>query len=311
MPLGDSAEQKYGAPYLHIHRADLHQVLYQAAMERGIEINLDAQVENYRHIQQDNQQQVVLRLQDGREILGDALIGADGIRSRVKACMIGETKLTFSGHVAWRGTIKTSTLPRGLVKPDANLWVGPGAHIVSYYVRGGAEINLVAVQERQDWSDERWNVPGDVAQLRQAFSTWHPQVVELLDGLESCFLWGLFTHKPLTTWVDAQVALLGDACHPMLPFVAQGAAMAIEDGYCLATMLNTKETVIQALSCYQAERYVRTSRIQAMAQNNANLYHMGNLTARAKLRLLKNMNAVLPQLAMLPMKFIYQYDNTK
>ncbi|MFQ3196469.1 MAG: salicylate hydroxylase [Paraglaciecola sp.] len=313
MPLGETAENKYGAPYLHIHRADLHQVLYQAALERGVELHLDTQVAGYRHHQQ---QQVQLMLQDGRHINGDVLIGADGVRSKIKACMHSDSKLEFSGHVAWRATVETSKLPPGLVKPDANLWVGPGGHIVSYYVRGGAQINLVAVQERQDWSDESWNVPGDVEQLRHAFSGWHPEVVELVNAVPSCFLWGLFTSKPLFTWVDGQVTLLGDACHPMLPFVAQGAAMAIEDGYSLASELAKTPVwqavnIEQALHCYQSARLQRVTKVQKLAANNADLYHMKGLTAKAKLLALKGINSVFPQLVMQPIKFIYQYNNTQ
>ncbi|MFQ3234813.1 MAG: salicylate hydroxylase [Paraglaciecola sp.] len=316
MPLGKTAEDNYGAPYLHIHRADLHQVLYQAAIERGVELHLDTQVAGYRHLQQAQQQQVQLVLQDGRHISGDVLIGADGIRSKIKACMFGDSKLDFSGQVAWRATVEASKLPPGLVKPDANLWVGPGGHIVSYYVRGGAQINLVAVQERQDWSDVSWNVPGDVEQLRHAFSTWHPEVVELVNAVQSCFLWGLFTSKPLSSWVDGQVTLLGDACHPMLPFVAQGAAMAIEDGYTLASELAQLPrwqamSIEQALRSYQSARLERVTKVQKMAANNANLYHMKGASAKAKLSILKCINSVLPQLAMQPIKFIYQYNNTQ
>jgi len=316
MPLGETAQDKYGAPYLHIHRADLHQVLYQAAIERGVELNLDAQVAGYRHLRQDQRQQVLLCLQNGREISGDVLIGADGVRSKIKACMHSDSKLDFSGHVAWRATVATSNLPPELVKPDANLWVGPGGHIVSYYVRGGTQINVVAVQERQDWSNESWNVPGDAEQLRSAFSAWHPEVVELLNAVQSCYLWGLFTSKPLSTWVDGQVTLLGDACHPMLPFVAQGAAMAIEDGYSLASELAKipvwqTMNVEQALHFYQSARLERVTKVQKMAANNADLYHMKGVTANAKLLALKGMNSVFPQLAIVPMKFIYQYNNTQ
>lgn len=315
IPLGDSAEQKYGAPYMHIHRADLHQVLYQAATERGIELNLDAQVAGYRHLQHNQQPHVLLSLQDGREISGDVLIGADGIRSRIKACMLGDSKVDFSGHVAWRATVATTKLPPGLVNPDANLWVGPGGHLVSYYVRGGAEINVVAVQERQDWADVNWNVPGDVEQLRRAFSAWHPQVVELLNGVQSCFLWGLFTSEPLATWVDGQVALLGDACHPMLPFVAQGAAMAIEDGYSLATELAQLPVwqamdIEKALGLYQSTRLQRVTRVQKMAANSAHLYHMKTRSAKAKLKTLQAINFVSPGLASFPLAFIYAYNNT-
>ncbi|GAC35186.1 FAD-dependent monooxygenase [Paraglaciecola polaris] len=311
MPLGQEARQKYAAPYVHVHRADLHRVLYQAALERGVKISLNAQVEHYQHVAGSTGTEVLIRLHDGGQLRCDVLVGADGIRSSVKKCMLPQSALEFTGHVAWRGTLKSKDVPASLVKPEANLWIGPGAHLVSYYVRGGEEINVIAVQEREQWNDERWSVPGDISELRQAFSSWHPDVTQLLNKLDSCFLWGLFASQPLVSWVDGQVALLGDACHPMLPFVAQGAAMAIEDGFSLANALENAEDIHNGLLSYQLARSARVTKVQQMAANNADLYHMKGVSAKAKLTMLKATSRLFPRLASLPMAFIYHYNNTQ
>ncbi|ABG42164.1 monooxygenase, FAD-binding protein [Paraglaciecola sp. T6c] len=308
MPLGAAIEQKYGAPYVHIHRADLHKILYQSALERGVKIILNTRVISYQHVNTSNAQRVNVELADGGELHCDVLIGADGIRSSIKKCMLPQSEIHFTGQVAWRGTIKTKNAPKTLVKPEANLWVGPGAHVVSYYVRGGDEINVIAVQEREQWNDERWNVDGDITVLRALFSNWHPDVQQLLSKMDDCFLWGLFGSAPLETWVDGQVALLGDACHPMLPFVAQGAAMAIEDGVCLAKALLSEPRINHALLNYQSQRIARVTKVQTMAANNAALYHMHGVSNKMKLQALKLLNMISADLASLPMSFIYRYN---
>ncbi|WP_158973045.1 FAD-dependent monooxygenase [Paraglaciecola sp. L3A3] len=288
VPLADTCEDQYAAEYLHIHRADLHFILHQACLEFGVNAHLGQGVKGY----QQTVQGVSIEFNDGTSQQADILIGADGIRSNVQACMLGEKKPYFTGQVAWRGTVATSDLPKGLIKPNANLWVGPDKHFVSYYLRGGDLVNFVAVQERDDWRNESWNEPGDISQLRQTFSGWHPEVTELLAATQSCFLWALFDRKPLTQWVDKNVALLGDACHPMLPFLAQGAAMAIEDAYTLAACLSINADSQAALLQYQNLRIKRTSDIQIAARANANLYHMSTPVERAKLAVLKGLSKV-------------------
>ncbi|MDO6559308.1 FAD-dependent monooxygenase [Paraglaciecola chathamensis] len=307
MPLGDAIEKKFGAPYVHIHRADLHQVLHRAALSSGIHISVNARVKRYQNLAIQGVNQVQVYLDDGREMLADALIGADGIRSAVKKQMLPLASVEFTGQVAWRGTIDAQKVPRNLVKPEANLWIGPGAHLVSYYVRGGKEINVIAVQEQKQWTDTRWSVPGDVKTLRAAFVNWHSDVTQLLSKVEECFLWGLFASRPLDTWVDGHVALLGDACHPMLPFVAQGAAMAIEDSACLAQALSAHEKIDSGLSGYQSRRYARVTKVQRMAAKNASLYHMQGASSHAKLLALKAANTLSSDISALPMSYVYGY----
>jgi salicylate hydroxylase len=304
VPLAEVCVGKYGARYLHIHRADLHNALVQACTDKAIPIKLNSTVSAY----QQDAVGVTLLLESTEKIAGDILLGAEGIHSKIQACMHGLSPAQFTGQIAWRGTIKADKLPPGLVKPNANLWVGPGKHMVTYYLRGGELVNFVAVEERSDWIKESWNEPGDIGQLQQAFCGWHPEVSEVLQAADECFLWALFDRKPLESWVDGRVALLGDACHPMLPFLAQGAAMAVEDAYVLGAMLDKHSDIPSALQAYQALRYARTSKIQAMARANAKLFHMSDHTERAKLQLIRIANKIMPSIAAKPLTSIYAYN---
>jgi salicylate hydroxylase len=305
--LGEQCTSRYGAAYMHIHRADLHHVLYQAVLESGVIINLSKEVSAY----QQNDEGVTLLLVNGEQIRADVLIGAEGIRSTIQASMFGQQPADFTGQVAWRGTVETYKLPHDLVKPNANLWVGPGRHFVSYYLRGGSMVNFVAVEQRSDWRNESWHEQGDIKELRGAFSDWHPQVTELLGAADECFLWALFDRKPLVNWTDKNVALLGDACHPMLPFLAQGAAMAIEDAYALAANLDKHNDIPSALKTYQAMRLSRTSKIQRMARANAKLYHMSSPLERAKLNAIKLAGKIMPSVSAKPIESIYAYNIVK
>jgi salicylate hydroxylase len=288
VPLGDSATQKYGAHYLHIHRADLHTLLYNACVDMNVSIHLGQEIQSY----QQTPQNLTIQFDTNDTIEADLLIGADGIKSNIQACMLGQTSAEFTGQVAWRGVVEASKLPKGLIKPNANLWVGPGKHFVSYYLRGGDLVNFVAVQERTDWHKESWNEPGDINELRETFADWHPEVSELLSATEACFLWALFDRKPLDYWSDRKVTLLGDACHPMLPFLAQGAAMAIEDSYALAYCLGCDTDIQNALQTYQNIRLPRTRKIQLNARENAALYHMSTPFEQAKLAVVSGLSSI-------------------
>jgi len=288
VPLGDAATLKYGADYLHIHRADLHTALYNACVKMNVNIHLGKTIQSY----QQTPQTLTIQFDNNESFEADLLIGADGIKSNIQACMLGQTPAEFTGQVAWRGVVEANKLPKSLIKPGANLWVGPGKHFVSYYLRGGDLVNFVAVQERTDWQKESWNEPGDVRELRQSFADWHPEVTELLSATEHCFLWALFDRKPLKQWTDGKVTLLGDACHPMLPFLAQGAAMAIEDSYALAHCLTTDTNIQTALQTYQNIRLPRTRSIQLNARKNAALYHMSSPIERSKLVLLCGLSSI-------------------
>ncbi|GGN15324.1 MULTISPECIES: FAD-dependent monooxygenase [Marinomonas] len=307
-PLGAFAQERYGAPYWHLHRADLHRVLVDACLQAGVELVLNSTVLGYReHVAQ---QQVSIDLADGRELTAGLLIGADGIRSNIREHMLGPESPRFMGQVAWRGVIPVSDLTVD-VKPDACVWAGPGRHFVSYYLRGGDYVNFVAVEERSDWQSESWREEGDVEALQRAFSGWHPEVSGLLKSAHSTFLWALNGREELPTWHKGRVVLLGDACHPMLPFMAQGAAMAIEDGYVLAKCLS-RHSLKDALLQYEQSRKPRATKIQQMSKANAGLYHMhGGMLGRMKLTALQAAGRFVPTVIQAKLDAVYGYDVTK
>jgi salicylate hydroxylase len=309
VPLGNAARQKYGAHYLHIHRADLHTILYNACVNMNVSIHLGKVFQSY----QQTAKNLIIKFNQNDSVEADILVGADGIKSKVQACMLGDIAPEFTGQVAWRGVVETHKLPKQLIKPNANLWVGPGKHFVSYYLRGGNLVNFVAVQERTDWQKESWSEPGDSNELRATFAGWHPEVTELLNTAEDCFLWALFDRKPLKKWSDQKVTLLGDACHPMLPFLAQGAAMAIEDSYALAHCLASNTDTQAALKTYQNIRIPRTRTVQLNARKNAALYHMSSPVEQAKLALLSGLSnmGLSDRIAADKLDSIYAYNIVK
>lgn len=306
VPLGDNAAQKFSADYLHIHRADLHEILSHECDQEKVSIHLGHAFREYSQ----TTDCVSIQFENGQSCEADVLIGADGIKSKVQASMLGQTPARFTGQVAWRGVVEASKLPKQLIKPNANLWVGPSQHFVSYYLRGGELVNFVAIQEHTDWRKESWHEPGNINELRQTFIGWHPEVTELLAATESCFLWALFDRAPLERWTDDKVALLGDACHPMLPFLAQGAAMAIEDSYALAHCLTSETGTDLALKKYQSLRLKRTTDIQLGARQNANLYHMSSPIERTKLKILSALSGLglSDKLAANKLDWVYAYN---
>lgn len=267
--LGRTAELRWGAPYLHIHRADLMRVLAEAAVAAGVEIRTGARAVGYLN----RMACARLRLADGATLEGELIVGADGIRSALRSELNGAEDPEFLGQVAWRGTLPAAWLPPGLVAPNATVWAGPGRHLVTYYLRGGDLVNFVAVEEREGWAEEGWSRPGDPDDLRAAFEGWHPQVVDLLAAVEETYLWGLFGRPEQVRWVEDRVALLGDAAHPMLPFMAQGAAMALEDVAVLLRALDRHEKVSEALLAWEEARWSRVTRVQAQSRSNGSLFH--------------------------------------
>ena len=298
--LKSNMEASYGQPYYHIHRADLHSILSRRALELGVNIHLGSEItalsqsDKKAHLSNKN-----------KDFDGIALIGADGIHSAVHAHLIGKSSPKFTGNVAWRGLVPVAAVSDNMIPPDATVWMGPRRHLVTYYVRGGKLINFVAVEERKNWTEDGWNIPGDIDELRQAFARWDAPVVDLLSACEECYLWGLFDHAPLPTWVKGRIALLGDACHPMLPFVAQGAAMAIEDAIMLAENLSKDRPVDVGLKAYETARKPRTTRIQSISRSNARLYHHSSIPARYIRKFKFKAAQTIPSLARKKLEPIY------
>ena len=305
LPLKEICQTRYGARYVHIHRADLHGILLHAAKKAGAQILLNQSAIGY------TQTADKTHLQTDKGVYeADILIGADGLRSKLRDTMLGPEPPAFTGQVAWRGTVPARSLPHDLVAPNATVWVGPHHHFVTYYIKSGRLLNFVAVQERADWTDTSWTQKGDISELRAAFSGWHPEIQTILGATQDCYLWALFGRDPLPTWCDRRVALAGDAAHPMLPFMAQGAAMAMEDAWVLGQCLKTAP-VREALRHYEAIRKPRATMVQEASRSNAKLFHRragaGDLWQRAKLRVA----GLLPQAAIHQLDKIYGVNVTK
>ena len=297
--LGTQALETYGAPYYHIHRADLLRVLAEAAQENPlISLHTNARIEAISQ----NQSGVSL-LHAGETYEGEALIGADGIHSAVRTQLWGAEKARFTGHVAWRALVPTEKLPAHLIPRKASVWWGPGKHFVHYYVQGGAMVNCVCVVEKAGWEIESWTHPGKVSELADDFSGWHGDIQQLVAAAEpdSLFKWALFDRAPMAHWGQGRVTLLGDAAHPMLPFMAQGSAMAIEDGAVLANCLANTTDTVSALKRYEDIRKPRTAMMQNISQRNARVFHMRGLGAVLR-------NQLAPWAGQRVMDKIYSYD---
>ena len=297
--LGDAAVQRYGFPYYHVHRADLMAVLVAAAeaMPR-IQLHTDARVSAIGAA--DAYATVEI---DARRFEGDVLIGADGIRSLVREELFGAEQPHFTGCVAWRALVPVARLPQGLIRPVASAWLGPGKHFVHYYVRGGALVNCVCVVEKAGWQIESWTERGEHAELARDFRGWHPTITTLIDSMDrdNCFKWALFDRAPMPVWSGGRVTLLGDACHPTLPFMAQGAAMAIEDGAVLSGCLAQTSDVVAALARYESLRRDRTAGVQRGSRRNSRVFHL-----RAPFSWARNIGMRRARASM--MQGLYSYD---
>ena len=275
--LGDVALERYGAPYYHIHRADLMDMLVSAvSAEPTIRLNVSSKITNF------SQDATGVRLVAGEhEHQVDLLIGADGIHSSVRACLWGDQQADFTGNVAWRMLVPVNRLPEGLIAPNATVWWGPGKHFVHYLVKGGDYVNCVCVVEKAEWQAESWVAAGSMSELQADFAGWHDTIQQLLDQTDdgTLFKWGLFDRAPMRTWGIDRVSLLGDACHPTLPFMAQGAAMAIEDAAVLANCFSNGADVVAALRRYEDLRKARTAGVQRGSRRNATVFHLSGLKA--------------------------------
>ncbi len=276
-PLGATVRSAFGFPYYHIHRGDLLTVLVEAAMRTpDITLHTSARVEGFA---QDSKGVHVTVW--GKEHSGDALIGADGIHSTVRAGLFGPEAPAFTGNIAWRALVPASSLPEGLIPPAATVWWGPGGHFVCYYVRSGTLVNCVCVREKEGWEVESWTERGEYAELKGDFAGWNDAVQTLIDNAdrEALYKWALHDRPPMPQWGRGAVTLLGDACHPTLPFMAQGAAMAIEDGAVLAACLRASADIPAALGRYEDLRRDRTAGIQNGSRRNARVFHMRGISA--------------------------------
>jgi salicylate hydroxylase len=273
-PLANEHERLNGAPYNQLHRADLHDVLAARArdFERDV-VRLNRRVAGF----EETAAGVQLHFSDGSTASGDILIGADGVKSAVRAQIAGADHAAYTGDAAWRLTIPTDRLPReNFMGQVMSVWMGPGKHVVCYYLRAGALLNFVGLVETEEISEESWTAKFPWEKLKAEFSGWHENIQTVIDKVDkgSCFRWSLYYRPPIATWSTRRATLLGDAVHATLPYLAQGACMAIEDAAVLTRALQSTEDIADALQLYERNRIDRTSRIVKGSDANRTLFHM-------------------------------------
>ena len=278
--LGAVSVENYGYPYFTVYRPDLLAVLADAVRAlKADAIRLGAKSIGF----EQDADGVSLRL-EGSSARGDALIGADGMHSNIRQTLFGADRPEFTGLMAWRGVIPMARLPGRMRRMVGTNWVGPGGHIVHYPLHAGALMNFVGVKERADWQVESWSVRGTVEECLADFRGWNEDIEMMIRAIDEPYKWALMHRAPLDRWSVGRVSLLGDACHSTLPFLAQGAVMAIEDGFILARALAAHADVAQALTRYEAARRERTRRIVEGAAANTKRFHNPELAHAAGAR---------------------------
>ncbi|HEV7574925.1 MAG TPA: FAD-dependent monooxygenase [Caldimonas sp.] len=276
-PLKGTLSSSFGAGYYGFHRSDLHRIL-QSAVPAGV-VRLGARCTGVRT----EGDHAVVELADGTRHAADVVVGADGVHSVVRARLLGPEAPRFTGNVCWRGLVPAKAMPPGAIPPDMTVWFGPGASFIAYYVRRGEMINWVAMCEADAWKSESWKLEGDRREVMERYAAWHPTVRELIARSELYLKWALLDRDPLPRWSEGRVTLLGDAAHPMLPYLAQGACMAIEDGYSVAAHLaQSTDDVAAALAAYENDRRGRTARVQLLARARAIENHLDSPWARLR-----------------------------
>jgi salicylate hydroxylase len=269
--LGQESVARYGFPYFTMYRPDLLSILADAVRALKPDgIHLGARCVDLRQ----DADGVRLILEDGSAVAGDALIAGDGVRSRVRQVLFGDDQPKFTGIMAWRATVPMDRVPAHMRRPVATNWVGPGSHIVHYPVHRGDRMNVVAVLERDDWTIESWTTRGSHDECRRDFAGWNSDVQALIDGAPELFKWALMLREPREQWTVGRVSLLGDAAHPTLPMLAQGANMAFEDGYLLARCIERWPSDIPtALQRYEAARRDRTKGVVVGSAAATKIFH--------------------------------------
>ncbi|MFM0095833.1 FAD-dependent monooxygenase [Paraburkholderia nemoris] len=304
-PLKEICPKLFGADFYHVHRADLHAILTEGLDMRNVTFNAVCT-----DVEQQGEK-AIAHFRDGSSFEADLIVGADGIHSVVRDGLWGKTPASFTGHMCWRALVPVDKHPLQFASPDASFWMGPKAHIVTYYVKGGAAVNIVAVAESADWVAESWTQPSSREELLAAFEGWHSDIVSLFRMTDSAttFKWGLFDRDPMPQWSKGAFTLLGDAAHPMLPFLSQGAAMAIEDAYVLAEALAHFGHLQGALDAYEEERRPRTARVQLEARERGRTYHLASPEEQAKRDLeMQQQQKTNPNAVGIKAEWVYEYD---
>jgi len=301
----DGCDELYGAKYMHVHRADLHNIL-KAPLPDGL-FRLGTRCVDAGTVNGT----AFAKFADGTEAEADVVVGADGIHSVVRDKLFGAEKPRFTHNMCWRMVVPLGAPDFELVLPASTMWLGPNGHIVTYYVKGGKGVNVVACHETDSWTAESWNTETTKEEVIEAYRDWHPRIHRLLEKADHVFKWGLFDRDPMAAWSKGNVTILGDAAHPMLPYLSQGAAMAIEDGYVLGGTLTAEATVADGLRRYEELRKPRTSEVQLRAREQGKTNHLISPIARLKRDIGFYIKGLIdPQKTGLKAGWVYEYDAT-
>ncbi len=257
--LGMQSVERYGFPYITIHRGDLHGAIAQAVLQaKPGAIQLNRKCTGLSQ----TPEHVELHFEAGDPIKAKLVVGADGVHSVVREALFGAAKPEFCGIIAWRGVVNMERVPASISRTIGTNWVGPGGHVVHYPLRAGSLLNFVGMGERSDWTGEGWNVRGTTEEVLNDFRGWHRDVHALIRNIDVPYKWALALRPPMPAWSKGRCTLLGDACHPMVPLLAQGAAMALEDALVLARALERHRGDYQtAFARYEAARLPRANKV--------------------------------------------------
>ena len=302
--MGSRFSHRYGTSYWHCHRADLIETLFNATQESGVQILFNEKTESY----EETPETTSVKTHAGKSFKADLLIGADGISSKIRATLLPNSMVDFTGQIAWRGLVAAERL-RTQPPEGVSVWVGPGKHFVGYRLRQASLMNFIAVEERDEWTEEKWMLSGEIKKLRTAFAGWDSTVQDILAACDDAYQWGLFDRPPPKKWHSARAVLIGDACHPILPFMAQGAAMAIEDAYVLATSLENSTSIAAGFKLFQQQRKKRVKNLYDISRRNAALYHASGMKAFAR-NLFFAGSRIFPKIISYQMDRIYNYNVT-
>ncbi len=273
--LSDEHLALHKAPYNQAHRADLHGLLTDMVLGlKPNSIHLSKTVKYFNESERD----VSLFFEDGTKVIGDVLIGADGIKSVVRDQISGKVPATYTGDSAWRITVPKEVLPKNFMEQVMSVWMGPGKHAVTYWIKRGTLLNFVGSVETPVASDESWTAKFPWEEMKSNFKGWHSDIQTVIDLADrnECFRWALYSRPVVKNWSTSRATILGDAAHATLPYLAQGAAMAIEDGAILARCLSDVSEISKALNLYERNRYDRTKRVVETSNANRKLFHLDN-----------------------------------
>lgn len=290
IPLGDGYEERHNVPYVSVHRADLHALLVERVQAlKSDAIILGAAAERF----EEDEQGVTLFFSNHEPVRGDLLVGADGIKSAIRSQIVGNTPVNYTGDASWRIIVPMADLPPEHRQTSVDIWVGPGRHAVTYPLRNGELLNLVGCVEHGAWEDESWVAVAPWEEMVEDFADWHPTIQAIIQHADrdKCYRWAMNNRQPISNWSTRRATLLGDSAHPTLPYMAQGAAMAVEDAAVLARAIQAEDNPTDAIELYQRNRIARTTRIVNESSANRDLFHLDSKQALRDAFAKRDMNA--------------------